>query len=100
MILYPKLSMAIMLFKIGNDGNHFLANELFRRLANQFLIVGKFGGRENIFRGARLHQETASAGRGLRQRRSGHGHSCTVLEVFRIGGGDQAAPAAVLSSPI
>src|SRR5580700_9455625 len=68
-----------MLLEVGNDGYHFVANELFRGLANQFLIVGEFSGRENVFRGAGLHEETASAGYGPRQRRSGHGPSSMAL---------------------
>jgi hypothetical protein len=31
-------------FEVGNQGNHFVADKLFGRLANQFLIVRQFSG--------------------------------------------------------
>jgi hypothetical protein len=49
------------LFEIGNEGNHFVADKFLGGPANEFLIVGEVSGRENVFRSAGFHQETAPA---------------------------------------
>ncbi len=51
----------LVLFEIGNEGNHFVADKFLGGPANEFLIVGKVSGRENVFRSAGFHQETAPA---------------------------------------
>jgi hypothetical protein len=50
-----------MLFEIGDDGDHFIADKLLGGLADEFLIVRQFSGREDILRDAGLHQKTSTA---------------------------------------
>ena len=44
----------LVLFEIRNGRDNFIADEFFRGLADQFLIVGQFGGGENISGRARF----------------------------------------------
>ena len=44
------------------SGSDFLGDEFFGGLADQALIVGEFGGREDVF-GARRFDQEAAAGR-------------------------------------
>src|SRR5690348_17741999 len=54
----PIYEAFLVLLELGDERSDFLGDELFRGLADQPLIVGEFGGSEDIF-GTRGFQEKA-----------------------------------------
>ena len=58
----PRHQALFVLFELGDQRDDFLGDEFLGGLADQPLIVGEFGGSEDVF-GARRFQQEAAAGR-------------------------------------
>ncbi len=57
-----------VLFELGNVRDHFLCEEFLERAAEEALIVGEVGGREDVFGAGGCDEKRAAAIQGLRNR--------------------------------